>query len=106
MKVDNMSIGIHCKNLVKKYDNTTVIPSLSLDIDEGEFFTLLGPSGCGKTTLLRMIAGFNSIEGGEILFDDEVINDKPPKSRNIGMVFQDYAIFPHLTVNKNVSFGL
>src|SRR5699024_5128091 len=69
-------------------------------------FTLLGPSGCGKTTLLRMIAGFNSIEGGEIKFDDKVINDLPPQKRNIGMVFQDYAIFPHMNVKTNVGFGL
>ncbi|MFA5571245.1 MAG: ABC transporter ATP-binding protein, partial [Sphaerochaetaceae bacterium] len=80
--------------------------NLSLEVKKGEFFTLLGPSGCGKTTLLRMIAGFNTIEGGEFYFDDIKINDKNPAKRNIGMVFQNYAIFPHLTVEKNVRFGL
>ena len=77
-----------------------------MEIKPGEFFTLLGPSGCGKTTLLRMIAGFNSIEGGEFYFGDRLINDLDPSKRNIGMVFQNYAIFPHLTVRKNVAFGL
>ena len=79
---------------------------MSLDIKEGEFFTLLGPSGCGKTTLLRMIAGFNSIEGGDFFFGEKRINDLDPAKRNIGMVFQNYAIFPHYTVRKNVEFGL
>lgn len=101
-----MSINIKIRDLVKKYNNNTVISSISLDIKQGEFFTLLGPSGCGKTTLLRMIAGFNSIEGGQIYFNDEVINDKSPQNRNIGMVFQNYAIFPHLNVKQNVAFGL
>ncbi len=103
-----MSVAIHVENVVKKFDNgkVTVIPDLSVKIRNGEFFTLLGPSGCGKTTLLRMIAGFNSIEGGEIKFDDIVINNIPAHKRNIGMVFQNYAIFPHLTVRQNVEYGL
>lgn len=101
-----MSVSINIKDAVKRYGNNTIIPDLSLTIREGEFFTLLGPSGCGKTTLLRMIAGFNSIEGGTFAFDDKVINDLDPAKRNIGMVFQNYAIFPHLTVRKNVEFGL
>ncbi|MHA7965240.1 ABC transporter ATP-binding protein [Paenibacillus sp. CAU 1782] len=101
-----MSVGISFRNIVKKYGETTVIPELSLDIREGEFFTLLGPSGCGKTTLLRMVAGFNSIEGGELAFNDSVMNKVPPGKRNIGMVFQNYAIFPHLSVAENVAFGL
>ena len=79
---------------------------MNVKIKEGEFFTLLGPSGCGKTTLLRMIAGFNSIEGGDFYFNEKRINDLDPAKRNIGMVFQNYAIFPHLTVRKNVEFGL
>ena len=82
-----MSVNISIKNAVKKYGNLTVISGLSLDIREGEFFTLLGPSGCGKTTLLRMIAGFNSIEGGDFYFGKDRINDKDPAKRNIGMVF-------------------
>ena len=97
---------ITIKNALKKYGDTTVIEGLNLEIKDGELFTLLGPSGCGKTTLLRMIAGFNSIEGGDFYFNDERINDKDPAKRNIGMVFQNYAVFPHLTVRKNVAFGL
>jgi len=101
-----MSVCIRIKDAVKKYGNNTIISDLSLEIKEGEFFTLLGPSGCGKTTLLRMIAGFNSIEGGDFYFNDKRINDMDPAQRNIGMVFQNYAIFPHLSVRDNVAFGL
>lgn len=103
-----MSIQITAENICKQFDNgrITVIPDLSITINKGEFFTLLGPSGCGKTTFLRMIAGFNSLEAGKIYFDDMVINDVPVQERNIGMVFQNYAIFPHLTVYENVAFGL
>lgn len=101
-----MSVNIKIRDAVKKYGDNTIIADLSLDIKEGEFFTLLGPSGCGKTTLLRMIAGFNSIEGGDFFFNDKRINDMDPVLRNIGMVFQNYAIFPNMTVEKNVAFGL
>ena len=101
-----MSVAIHVQDVVKRYGDNTVIPKLSVDIKNGEFFTLLGPSGCGKTTLLRMIAGFNSIEAGTISFDDEIINDLPPHQRNIGMVFQSYAIFPHMTARENIEYGL
>ena len=101
-----MSEEIIIKHALKKYGDNVIIPDLSLDIREGEFFTLLGPSGCGKTTLLRMIAGFNSIEGGDFYFGEKRINDLDPAKRNIGMVFQNYAIFPHYTVRKNVEFGL
>ena len=101
-----MSVTISIKHALKKYGENVIIPDLNVDIKEGEFFTLLGPSGCGKTTLLRMIAGFNSIEGGDFYFNDNRINDLDPAKRNIGMVFQNYAIFPHMTVRKNVEFGL
>jgi len=101
-----MSVTINIKNAVKRYGKSTIISGLSLEIREGEFFTLLGPSGCGKTTLLRMIAGFNSIEGGDFFFNGERINMIDPAKRNIGMVFQNYAIFPHLSVKNNVAFGL
>lgn len=101
-----MSVSIIIKNALKKYGSNIIIPDLSVEIMPGEFFTLLGPSGCGKTTLLRMIAGFNSIEGGEFFFNEKKINNISPEKRNIGMVFQNYAIFPHLTVKKNVEFGL
>ena len=101
-----MSVSITIADAVKRFDQLTVIPGLSIKVEKGEFFTLLGPSGCGKTTLLRMIAGFNSIEGGTISFNDQVINDLDPGKRNIGMVFQNYAIFPNMSVRKNVEFGL
>ena len=101
-----MSVAIEIENVIKRYGDLTIIPGLTEHIKNGEFFTLLGPSGCGKTTLLRMIAGFNTIEGGEIRFNDKVINDIPAHKRNIGMVFQSYAIFPHLTVRENVEYGL
>ena len=102
-----MSYNISIKHAKKIYNGKTeVISDLNLEIKAGEFFTLLGPSGCGKTTLLRMIAGFNSIEGGDFYFNEARINDLDPSKRNIGMVFQNYAIFPNLTVRKNVEFGL
>ena len=101
-----MSHRVIIKNAVKKYGNFTALNGVSLDIKQGEFFTLLGPSGCGKTTLLRMIAGFNTVDGGEICFDDKVINGLEAHKRDIGMVFQNYAIFPHLTVAENVAYGL
>ncbi|MCU9533079.1 ABC transporter ATP-binding protein [Streptococcus sp. CSL10205-OR2] len=94
------------KNAKKIYGDTTVIEDLNVVIPDGSLFTLLGPSGCGKTTLLRMIAGFNSIEGGDFYFGNERINQMEPSKRNIGMVFQNYAIFPHLSVKDNVAFGL
>ena len=101
-----MSVNISIRNAFKKYGDKTIIPDLSIDIRDKEFFTLLGPSGCGKTTLLRMIAGFNTIEGGDFYFNDRRINDMDVSKRNIGMVFQNYAIFPHFTVRQNVEFGL
>jgi iron(III) transport system ATP-binding protein len=101
-----MSVPITYKNIIKRFEKNTIIPDLSLEIRDGELFTLLGPSGCGKTTLLRMTAGFNTIEGGDIFFRDRRINDISAHKRNIGMVFQNYAIFPHLTVRENVEYGL
>ncbi len=101
-----MGVAISIENAVKRFGKDTIINGLSLDIKPGEFFTLLGPSGCGKTTLLRMIIGFNSIEGGEIKVDQKIINDIPTNKRNMGMVFQNYAIFPHMSVKDNVAFGL
>ncbi len=101
-----MSVIIKIKNAIKKFGDDTVISDISLDIKDKELFTLLGPSGCGKTTLLRMIAGFNTIEGGEFYFNEKKINDMEVSHRNIGMVFQNYAIFPHYSVRQNVEFGL
>lgn len=101
-----MSHSVIIKDAVKKYGEFTAVNKVNIHIKQGEFFTLLGPSGCGKTTLLRMIAGFNSIDGGEILFNDRVINKVEAYKRDIGMVFQNYAIFPHMSVYENVAYGL
>lgn len=101
-----MSHSIVIKDAVKRYGDFQAVNGINLTIQPGEFFTLLGPSGCGKTTLLRMIAGFNTIDGGAIYFDDTCINTLPAHKRDIGMVFQNYAIFPHLTVAENVAYGL
>lgn len=93
-------------NLTKHFDDTPVVKGISLTVEDGEFFSLLGPSGCGKTTILRMIAGFTFPTSGTILFDDRDVSFVPPNRRNTGMVFQNYALFPHMTVLENVAFGL
>ena len=92
--------------LVKRFAGVTAVDRVSLEIGEGEMFTLLGPSGCGKTTLLRMIAGFYLPDEGEIRFGDRRVDRLPPYERNIGMVFQNYALWPHMTVRQNVTYGL
>jgi len=99
-------VRISVENLTKRFGPLAVVSEVSLSIEEGELFTLLGPSGCGKTTLLRLIAGFYAPDGGEIRFDDRVVNAVPPHERGIGMVFQNYALWPHMTVSENVSYGL
>lgn len=101
-----MSHSVIIKDAMKRYGDFTAVNKVNLEIQAGEFFTLLGPSGCGKTTLLRMIAGFNEVDGGEIFFDDKCINTISAHKRDIGMVFQNYAIFPHLNVSENVEYGL
>ena len=94
-------------NKVNKYfGNTHVIKDVSLDIKSESFTVLVGPSGCGKSTILRMIAGLEEINSGTISIDDKVVNDLPPKERNIAMVFQSYALYPHMTVFDNMAFGL
>ena len=93
-------------NLTKRFGALAAVSDVSLTIEEGELFTLLGPSGCGKTTLLRLIAGFYAPDTGTIRFGDRVVNDVPPHERGIGMVFQNYALWPHMTVAQNVSYGL
>lgn len=100
------SQNVKIENATKVYGDFKACDHISLDIKGGEFFTLLGPSGCGKTTLLRMIAGFNTIDEGQIYFNDKLINRISADKRNIGMVFQNYAIFPHMTVEENVAYGL
>ena len=99
--------GITFKNVVKTYDNgVTVVPDLNLEIKDKEFVVLVGPSGCGKSTTLRMIAGLESITSGELYIGDKLMNAVAPKNRNIAMVFQNYALYPHLTVYKNMTFAL
>ena len=98
--------SVQLANITKKFDDVTAVEDLSLKVNDGEFFSLLGPSGCGKTTILRMIAGFYHPTAGEIFFDDRNVSVLPPNKRNTGMVFQNYALFPHMTVFENVAFGL
>ena len=94
------------RKLIKNYEDTPAVRGIDLDIADEEFVVLVGPSGCGKSTTLRMIAGLEDITGGEVLIGDEVVNDMPPKDRDIAMVFQNYALYPHMTVYENMSFGL
>jgi iron(III) transport system ATP-binding protein len=103
-KVMNHHVSI--QNLVKRFGDVIAVNGVSIEVEKGEIFTLLGPSGCGKTTLLRMIAGFHHIDSGKILFDARIINDVPAHKRDTGMVFQSYAIFPHMTVRENIAYGL
>ncbi len=98
--------SVTINNVWKYYGNVEVIRDVSLDIRDGEFLTLVGPSGCGKSTLLRMIAGLEEITAGEILINDTVVNDLDPKDRDIAMVFQNYALYPHMTVFKNMAFSM
>lgn len=97
---------VRFENIKKSFGNTPAVRDLSFEIRDGEFFSILGPSGCGKTTTLRMLAGFETPEAGRIFFDHEEITALPAEQRNTGMVFQNYALFPHLTVFENVAFGL
>ncbi len=97
---------IAIRNLTKRFEDVVAVRNMNLDIQEGSFVALLGPSGCGKTTTLRCIAGFEEPDGGEIWFDDRDITFLPPEMRDVGMVFQNYALFPHMTVFENIAFGL
>ncbi len=97
---------IALREVTKRFGGTTAVDRVSLEIGDGELFTLLGPSGCGKTTLLRMIAGFYAVDAGEIRFGERRVDGLPPYARNIGMVFQNYALWPHMTVRGNVTYGL
>src|SRR5205814_3523461 len=94
------------RNVVKHFDKTPAVQGIDLDIADREFVVLVGPSGCGKTTTLRMIAGLEDTTAGEIFIGDQLVNDVPPKDRDIAMVFQNYALYPHMTVYENMSFGL
>ena len=93
-------------NVRKRYGSAEVIHGVSVDIDDGEFVILVGPSGCGKSTLLRMVAGLEEISSGDVRIGGKVVNDRPPKDRDIAMVFQNYALYPHMTVYDNMSFSL
>ncbi len=98
--------SIHLRGLAKSFGATPVIRGIDVDIRDGEFVALVGPSGCGKSTLLRMIAGLESVDAGEILLGDRSINDVAPRDRDVAMVFQNYALYPHMTVGQNLGFGL
>ncbi|WP_334062722.1 ABC transporter ATP-binding protein [Limimaricola cinnabarinus] len=97
---------VRLKNIRKRFGATEVIKGVDIDIEDGEFVVFVGPSGCGKSTLLRMIAGLETISGGELEIGGRVVNEVQPKERGIAMVFQSYAIFPHMTVRENIGFGL
>ncbi len=97
---------VSLRKVVKRFDDTEAVRGIDLDIADKEFVVLVGPSGCGKSTTLRMIAGLEDISAGEIAVDGEVVNDVPPKDRDMAMVFQNYALYPHMTVYENMSFGL
>ena len=97
---------VEFKNINKSYEDVVAVNNFNLEIYEGEFLTLLGPSGCGKTTSLRILAGFEKPSKGEIYLDDEQINEIPSYQRPINMVFQNYALFPHMNIFDNVAYGL
>ncbi len=94
------------ENIFKSFGNTEVVKGINMEIEDGEFVVLVGPSGCGKTTTLRMVAGLESITKGNLYIGDEIVNDKAPKDRDIAMVFQNYALYAHMTVYNNIAFGL
>ncbi|MBT5765737.1 ABC transporter ATP-binding protein [Pseudemcibacter sp.] len=98
--------NVKLSNISKSYGDTKVIENLDLEVSDNEFLVLVGPSGCGKSTLLRMIAGLEGVTDGELSIGDRVVNNLEPKDRNIAMVFQNYALYPHMNVYKNISFGL
>src|SRR5947207_11646031 len=98
--------SVSFQNIEKSFGTTKVIHNLSFDIQDGEFMVLVGPSGCGKSTLLRMLAGLEDITAGSIAIDDRVVNDLESKDRDIAMVFQSYALYPHMTVRDNMGFSL
>ncbi len=97
---------VRLEGITKKFGDHVIIPTLDLNINDGEFLTLLGPSGCGKTTLLRMIAGLETPTTGKVILDGQDVTNLPPYKRNVNMVFQNYALFPHMTVKENIRFGL
>ncbi len=101
-----MAVAVELTHVTKAFGTTLAVNDVSLKIEEGEFFFLLGPSGCGKSTFLRIVAGFYKPDTGELRFDDTVMNNVPPHQRNTGMVFQNYALWPHMSVAENIEYGL
>ncbi|HXV41958.1 MAG TPA: ATP-binding cassette domain-containing protein, partial [Anaerolineae bacterium] len=100
------NIDVELQNVTKKFGDFIAVDNVSLEIEDGEFFSLLGPSGCGKTTCLRMIAGFELPSEGEVKIRGKAMGDTPPFKRPVNTVFQNYALFPHMTIFENVAFGL
>src|SRR6185295_12732 len=98
--------SVTIQSVRKNFGETAVLHGVDIDIADGSFTVLVGPSGCGKSTLLRMVAGLEEISGGEVRIGDRVVNDVPPKQRDIAMVFQNYALYPHMTVYDNMAFSL
>ncbi len=97
---------VEIREVRKSFGATKILHGVSVDIEDGQFVVLVGPSGCGKSTLLRMLAGLENITGGEIAIGDRVVNKVPPKDRDIAMVFQNYALYPHMTVYQNMAFSM
>src|ERR687893_107556 len=99
-------MNVHFENVTKSFGSTIVVDDLTLTIEDGEFVVLLGPSGCGKTTTLRMLAGLEDATSGDILIGGERVNDRPARARDVAMVFQSYALYPHMTVAENIAYPL
>src|SRR3974390_2101747 len=97
---------VSLRNVTKRFDAIEAVRGINLDIPDNELVVLVGPSGCGKSTTLRMIAGLEEVSSGDVLIGGEIVNDVPPKDRDIAMVFQNYALYPHMTVFENMAFGL
>src|SRR5213080_586881 len=97
---------IRIEHVTKSFGAVTAVDDISLGVESGEFLVLVGPSGCGKSTLLRMIAGLEDVTDGSILIDERDVTELPPRSRDIAMVFQNYALYPHMTVRENLGYGL
>jgi multiple sugar transport system ATP-binding protein len=106
MSVEHIMARVRIEKVTKRFGRFEAVKEFSMQIDEGEFIVLVGPSGCGKTTLLRMIAGLEKVSGGDIFIDDIPVTNTPPKRRDIAMVFQNYALYPHMTVYNNLAFSL
>jgi len=98
--------GVHLEDVSKNFDKVRAVCDVTITIADGEFFTLLGPSGCGKTTTLRMVAGLESPTFGRVFIGDRDVTKEPPKNRNVAMVFQNYALYPHMTVAENIGYPL